>query len=203
MTNRFKEHEEQEKVEKDPVMKEENHDEVIIDEEDIEFVNEENSENETLDITSKEDVEIKKLQEEQVELQNRILRVQADFENFKRRTNEEKINDRKYRSQKLVEDLLPILDNFKRALDIKTENEEVNALKQGMEMVSRQLTDALQKEGVKEIDAQGTSFDPNLHQAVTQEESDDHEPNVVIEVFQSGYTLNERVIRPAMVKVSS
>ncbi|MFC7393295.1 nucleotide exchange factor GrpE [Scopulibacillus cellulosilyticus] len=147
--------------------------------------------------------EIKKLQEEQDELKNRLLRVQADYENYKRRTNEEKIKERKFRAQSLVEEILPVLDNFKRALDVQIESEEAKSLKQGMDMVYRQLTDAMEKEGVKEIEAVGKPFDPHLHQAVMQVENDEYEPNTVVEVLQAGYSLNDRVVRPAMVKVNS
>lgn len=136
------------------------------------------------------------------DLTNRLLRVQADYDNFRRRTREEREKERQYRAQSIVEDLLPVLDNFNRALDTKAENEESRAIIKGMEMVFRQFQDALIKEGVKEIAALGEPFDPNKHQAVMQVESDDHESNTVVEVLQAGYELNGRVIRPSMVKVS-
>lgn len=148
------------------------------------------------------DNRVKALTVEKEELNQRLLRLQADYENFKRRTREEKIRDRQFRAQELVENLLPVLDNFARALGTKTEHEESAALKQGLDMVYRQFTDALNKEGVKEVEAVGQPFDPNKHQAVMQVESDEHEPNTVVEVLQAGFELNGRVIRPSMVKVS-
>ncbi|GGH84928.1 molecular chaperone GrpE [Pullulanibacillus pueri] len=147
--------------------------------------------------------QIAQLEAEKTELNNRLLRVQADYENFKRRVREEKAKDRQFRAQTLVEDLLPVADNFSRALQSDVETEDAKSLKQGVEMVYRQLVDALTKEGVEEIDGLNQPFDPNEQQAVMQDESPDHEPNTVIQVLQKGYKLNGRVLRPAMVKVSS
>ncbi|GGL40414.1 nucleotide exchange factor GrpE [Sporolactobacillus putidus] len=147
--------------------------------------------------------EIESLKKDSDDLNNRLLRAQADFENFRRRTNKEKADARKYRAQDLASDLLEILDNFKRALDVETTSEDGSALKKGMEMVLGKFETALKKEGVEEIDSLGKPFDPNFHQAVMQEESQEHEAGTVIQVLQAGYTLNGRVIRPAMVKVSA
>ena len=136
------------------------------------------------------------------EMENRYLRLYADFENFRRRTRQEMEAAEKYRAQSLVSDLLPALDNFERALKIETENEQAKSILQGMEMVYRSLLDALKKEGVEAIEAVGKPFDPHLHQAVMQVEDSNYEPNTVVEEFQKGYKLKDRVIRPAMVKVS-
>lgn len=146
---------------------------------------------------------ISQLEDEKESLNSQLLRSKADFDNLRRRTNEEKIAARKYRAQELVESILPVIDNFERALDVSAENEDTKSLKQGMEMVYRQLVDALTKEGIEEIESVGETFDPNVHQAVMQVESNEHESNTVVEVLQKGYLLNGRVIRPAMVKVSS
>ncbi|TMW74128.1 nucleotide exchange factor GrpE [Alteribacter natronophilus] len=136
------------------------------------------------------------------ELNNRILRNQADYDNFRRRTRKEKEEDAKYRAQKLAEKLLPALDNFERAMMVEVESEDGKSLLQGMEMVYRQIREALEAEGIKPIEAVGTPFDPHYHQAVMQVQSDEHESNTVVEEMQKGYMLNDRVIRPAMVKVS-
>jgi molecular chaperone GrpE len=136
------------------------------------------------------------------EMENRYLRLYADFENFRRRTRQEMEAAEKYRAQSLVSDLLPALDNFERALKIETENEQAKSILQGMEMVYRSVLDALKKEGVEAIEAIGKPFDPHLHQAVMQVEDSNYEPNTVVEEFQKGYKLKDRVIRPAMVKVS-
>ncbi|GCD81786.1 nucleotide exchange factor GrpE [Parageobacillus thermoglucosidasius] len=136
------------------------------------------------------------------EMENRYLRLYADFENFRRRTRQEMEAAEKYRAQSLVSDLLPVLDNFERALKIKAEDEQAKSILQGMEMVYRSVLDALKKEGVEAIEAVGKPFDPHLHQAVMQVEDSNYEPNTVVEELQKGYKLKDRVIRPAMVKVS-
>lgn len=143
-----------------------------------------------------------KLQAQLDESENRYLRLRADFDNFRRRVTLDQESNRKYRSQSLISDLLPALDNFERALNIEAENDQTKSLLQGMEMVYRSLMDALKKEGVEEIESVGQQFDPHLHQAVMQDSDDQYESNVVIEEFQKGYKLNDRIIRPSMVKVN-
>ncbi|MFI8648974.1 nucleotide exchange factor GrpE [Bacillus velezensis] len=136
------------------------------------------------------------------EKENKLLRVQADFENYKRRSRLEMEAAQKYRSQNVVTEILPALDNFERALQVEAESEQTKSLLQGMEMVRRQLMDALEKEGVEAIEAVGQEFDPNLHQAVMQVEDENFGSNIVIEELQKGYKLKDRVIRPSMVKVN-
>ncbi|MFX3616037.1 MAG: nucleotide exchange factor GrpE [Sporolactobacillus sp.] len=146
---------------------------------------------------------IDKLKQEKEDLNNRLLRAQADFDNFRKRTMKEKADARKFRAQDIVTDMLDTLDNFQRALAVETASEDGKSLKQGMEMVLKKLEEALKKEGVEEIESLGKPFDPTIHQAVMQEASSEHEAGTVIQVLQAGYTLNGRVIRPAMVKVSA
>ncbi|RDY89300.1 nucleotide exchange factor GrpE [Bacillus amyloliquefaciens] len=136
------------------------------------------------------------------EKENKLLRVQADFENYKRRSRLEMEAAQKYRSQNVVTEILPALDNFERALQVEAESEQTKSLLQGMEMVRHQLMDALEKEGVEAIEAVGQEFDPNLHQAVMQVEDENFGSNIVIEELQKGYKLKDRVIRPSMVKVN-
>jgi molecular chaperone GrpE len=150
-----------------------------------------------------EQQQIANLEAKVSELNTRLMRNQADLENFRRRARQEQETAAKYRAQSLIEDILPAIDNFSRALAFEPENEQVKSLHQGMEMVYRQLFDALTKEGLTEIDPQGEQFDPHLHQAVMQVESDEHESNIVVEVLQKGFMLKDRVIRPAMVKVNA
>ncbi|SFG08297.1 nucleotide exchange factor GrpE [Sporolactobacillus nakayamae] len=147
--------------------------------------------------------EIDSLKKQSDDFNNRLLRTQADFDNFRKRTTKEKADSRKFRAQDLVSDILEIVDNFQRALAVETVSEEGQSLKKGMEMLLSKLENALKKEGVEEIPSLHQPFDPNVHQAVMQEESAEHESGTVIQVLQAGYTLNGRVIRPAMVKVSS
>jgi molecular chaperone GrpE len=142
-------------------------------------------------------------QVEIAELNNRILRIQADYDNFRRRSREEKEAAAKYRSQHVIEALLPVIDNFERALLVKPDAEEAKALLQGMEMVYRQFQETLKNEGVEVIETVGQSFDPHLHQAVMQVEEEGFESNQIVEELQKGYKLKDRVLRPSMVKVNA
>ncbi len=141
--------------------------------------------------------------EEIAELNNRLLRVQADYDNLRRRSREEKEAAAKYRSQNVIEALLPVIDNFERALLVKPEAEEAKSLLQGMEMVYRQFQDAMKNEGVEVIETVGQTFDPHLHQAVMQVEEEGFESNQIVEELQKGYKLKDRVLRPSMVKVNA
>ncbi|MCA1036289.1 MULTISPECIES: nucleotide exchange factor GrpE [Bacillaceae] len=136
------------------------------------------------------------------EAENRYLRLQADFDNSRRRAKLDQEAAEKYRAQKLITELLPALDNFERALKMETDNEQAKTLQQGMEMVYRSLAEAIKKEGAEAIEAVGKEFDPHLHQAVMQVEDENFASNTVVEEFQKGYMLKDRVIRPAMVKVN-
>jgi molecular chaperone GrpE len=133
---------------------------------------------------------------------NRYLRLQADFDNFRRRSRIELEASAKYRAQSVITDLLPAIDNFERAMKMEVDNEQAKSLMQGVEMVYRSLLDALKNEGVEVIEAVGKEFDPHLHQAVMQAEDENYGSNIVVEEFQKGYMLKDRVIRPAMVKVN-
>nr|WP_290911802.1 nucleotide exchange factor GrpE [Anoxybacillus sp.] len=146
--------------------------------------------------------QIAELQNKLQEMEQRYLRLYADFDNFRRRTKLEFEAAEKYRAQSLVTDLLPALDNFERALKVEVEDEKAKSILQGVEMVYRSLVDALKKEGVEAIESVGKPFDPHVHQAVMQVEDSNYEPNTVVEEFQKGYKLKDRVIRPAMVKVN-
>lgn len=132
-------------------------------------------------------------------LKETIARLQADFINYKNRSEKEKSNIYKYASEGLVTKLLSVVDNFERALN--TVREE-NSFTEGMRMVNDELNKILSDEGLKPIESDGMKFDPNLHHAVFMEESETVESEHIIETFQKGYTLNEKIIRPAMVKVA-
>lgn len=136
------------------------------------------------------------------EAENRILRMQADFENSRRRARLDLEATEKYKSQGLITELLPAIDNFERALKMDADNDQAKSLLQGMEMVYRSLIDTLKKEGAEQIEAVGKEFDPHLHQAIMQVEDENFGSNIVVEEFQKGYILKDRVIRPAMVKVN-
>ena len=164
----------------------------------------ENNTNEEAQVSNEEqgNSELVELQTKLNESENKYLRLHADFDNFRRRVRLDQEAAQKYRAQNLVTDILPALDNFERALKVDSDDEKIKTFLQGMDMVYRQLVDALKNEGVEVIEAVGQSFDPHLHQAVMQVEEDGVEPNTVVEEFQKGYKLKDRVIRPSMVKVS-
>lgn len=158
---------------------------------------EETEENEEV---SQED-ELLSLKEQVEESENKYLKLYAEFENFKRRNRQEAELNSKYKDQKFAENLLPVLDNLERALAIDGTDESFIALNKGVEMVYKNLVETLEKHDIKAIDALNQPFDPNFHQAVMTEASDS-ESDIVIEEFQKGYILKDRVIRPTMVKVS-
>jgi molecular chaperone GrpE len=142
------------------------------------------------------------LQQQVDENHNRYLRAQADFDNFRRRTLKEKEELAQYASLKLVGQLLPVLDNFQRALQTGGEGAESVSFAKGVDMIYRQLSQVLEAEGLKPMEVVGQPFDPELHQAIMQVESEEYEAGTVVEVIQPGYRLKDKVIRPAMVKVS-
>nr|WP_236782520.1 nucleotide exchange factor GrpE [Allobacillus saliphilus] len=163
----------------------------------------ENETEESRDANSEENQsELNQLKDENADLNDRLLRLQADFDNYKRRMKKEKEMDLKYKSQELATEIIPVLDNFERALQTGADQENVASFVEGVEMVYQQLQQALEKVGVTEIEAEGKEFDPTIHQAVMQVEEDGYDSNQVIEVLQKGYQLKDRVIRPAMVKVN-
>lgn len=145
---------------------------------------------------TEEDPRDKKIEE----LNAKYMRLMADFQNQKKRFDKEKADIHQFANEKIVKNLLEVLDNFERALDATKDADP--SLHEGMELIFKQLMAALEKAGVAEIKALGEEFDPNFHNAVMMEETDEYESNKVSEVMQKGYTLNSRVIRPSMVKVA-
>jgi molecular chaperone GrpE len=148
------------------------------------------------------DGEVEELRKQVDENQQRYLRVQADFDNFRRRSRQEKEDFAKYASLKLIEQLLPVVDNFERALTSSKDTNDFEALVKGLDMTFRQLENLLAQEGLTPIEAVGQPFNPEYHQAIMQVESEEHEEGIVIEEIQKGYILKDKVVRPAMVKVS-
>ena len=145
---------------------------------------------------------IEKLEEEVKASEDKYLRLYAEFENFKRRKNQEIETNNIYKSQKVITEILPSLDNLERALQVDSDNEEVKALRKGVEMVYEGILNVLKTEGVEEVETENVQFDPNIHHAVMQGEESDKESGVILDTFQKGYKLKEKVIRPAMVKVN-
>ena len=134
------------------------------------------------------------------EKSDRILRLQADFENFRRRTAKEKEELAAVITQNLLTDLLPLLDNFERAMAVEQTDGE--AFQKGVEMIFTQLREVMDKHGLENIEAEGKPFDPNVHQAVMRVENPDVEDGTITQVLQKGYQAKGRVIRPAMVQVA-
>ena len=142
------------------------------------------------------------MSEEDEELNVKYMRLMADFQNFKRRSERERSEIYARANETIVTQLLEVLDNFERALTDENATEDEN-FRKGMEMIFTQMKDVLSRSGVSEIDAEGQDFDPNFHNAVMMEDTDKVESGKVSEVLQKGYTLNGRVIRPSMVKVAN
>lgn len=136
---------------------------------------------------------------EEEELNTRYLRLAADFQNFRKRVEKEKGDIFAYANEKLVVELLDVIDNFERALEHSSEKE---SFAEGMNMIFKQLKGVLEKSGVEEMSAIGEPFDPNFHHAVLTENSAEYDSGKVTQVLQKGYLLNKKVIRPAMVKVA-
>jgi molecular chaperone GrpE len=155
------------------------------------------------EMTDQEQDEIARLKAEAEEHQQRFVRAQADFDNFRRRTQKEKEELAKYASMKLVTELVPVIDNFERAMATVPEGTEVESFSKGIEMIFRQLETVLNNEGLTSMDTVGQPFNPEFHQAIMSVESDEYEEGTVVEEVQKGYMLKDKVLRPAMVKVSS
>lgn len=134
------------------------------------------------------------------DLNTKYIRLMADFQNFRKRTEKQKSEIHAYANEKIVLELIQVMDNFERALMMKCENEK--GFKEGMEMIFVQLKDVLKNTGVTEIEAYDVEFDPNFHNAVMMEDTDKVESGKVSEVLQKGYILNGKVVRPSMVKVA-
>ncbi|QDX93265.1 nucleotide exchange factor GrpE [Brevibacillus laterosporus] len=154
---------------------------------------------ETIDLA----MEVERLQAQLQEQENRLLRNLADMDNMRRRSRKEQEDLQKYASQKVVESLLPALDNFERALAVDPSTATAESILQGVQMVYRQVVQVFEQEGLQAVESVGKAFDPHVHQAVMQVEDSNYEANTVVEELQKGYQFKDRVIRPAMVKVNS
>ena len=137
------------------------------------------------------------------ELNDRLLRNMAEFENFRNRSEKEKAAKFDMGAKNVVEKVLPIVDNFERGLAAVPEEEKDNAFVKGMEAVYKQFTTVLEEIGVTPIEAVGKEFDPNLHNAVMHDEDETKEANIISEEFQKGYMYRESVVRHSMVKVAN
>jgi len=141
------------------------------------------------------------LQREKDALQDRLLRTAAEFDNYRKRVDRERRELAEYTTAEVLKDLLPIVDNFERALQAPATS-ETDAFRKGIELIHKQMLELLKKRGITPIEALGTDFDPNFHQAVIHEVSDAHREGEVMAELQRGYLIGERLLRPAMVKVA-
>ncbi len=154
------------------------------------------------DSTSAELTEVVRLHAEIHDLQSKLLRAHADFDNFRRRTKQEKEELASYAGAKLVTDLLPVLDNFALALKSVGTAGESDGLAKGVDMVFKQLQTVLDGAGLRQMEVLGQMFDPNLHEAVVSEKVEGQGPGEILDVLRPGYYLKDKVLRAAMVKVS-
>ena len=136
------------------------------------------------------------------ELNNKYLYLQADFENFKKIKAKEKQDILKFGNEVLIKELIPVIDNLERAIDHVGKSEDANGIIEGVQITLNEFLKVLERSGVERVDAVGKKFDPNVHEALFQEEKEDVEPDTVISELQKGYTLNSRLLRPARVSVS-
>ena len=148
--------------------------------------------------------ELEALNNKLKEAEEKALRSNAELVNYRKRKDEEVERRMKYANEDLILEILPVLDNFERAIKMDDDNleDEVSQFLQGVKMIYANLTNVLEKYGVKEIEALDKVFDANMHQAVMTDHVDGKDTDVIIEVFQKGYTLKDKVIRPSMVKVN-
>ena len=142
------------------------------------------------------------LKEELAKAEDSALRAIAEAQNARRRAEQDVERARKFALERFSGDLLPVVDNLERALEAAAEAPEANAIAEGVDLTLRSFLDVLKKNGIERVDPAGEPFDPELHQAMTMVPNPELEPNTVMDVMQKGYTLNGRLLRPAMVVVS-
>ncbi len=156
----------------------------------------------TSDVSFDVSEEIKKLQEQAEKYKNEGLYLRAEFDNYRRNMIKERSDLLKFGSERLVKDLLSVLDNFERALEAKISADNMASFKQGIELTAADLKNLLQKHGVTEMPTLGENFDPALHEALSSEPTDKMIPGKVFRVFQKAYKLHDKLIRPAQVVVA-
>lgn len=146
--------------------------------------------------------DLKKAQENAATSRDRLLRATAEFDNYKKRSERELAEFRKFANESLIKELLPVMDNLERAIESSGDDSANAGIVEGVDMTLREIYKVLEKFNLKSLEAEGQPFDPNFHQAVIQEEADEMPDNTVMKVMQKGYILHDRLIRPAMVVVA-
>src|SRR4051812_43660195 len=142
------------------------------------------------------------LQKQRDDYYDRLLRKTAEFDNYRKRTDRERQQLAETAAADLIKDLLPLVDDLERALKAEGGSEALDGIRRGVELILKELLETLRKRGVQPIDALGTDFDPHVHMAVAYEPAEGRRDGEVIEEFARGYTIGERLLRPAMVKVA-
>jgi molecular chaperone GrpE len=142
------------------------------------------------------------LAEQKAELQDRVLRLQAEFDNFRKRTERERLEFAEYAGEQTVRALLPILDDFERALKAATSGNGADEFVRGIELIYNRLLDVLKKQGLEPIVTEGAQFDPHQHEAIGRVESSEHDDGAIVQEFQRGYNFKGRLLRPSMVQVA-
>lgn len=165
-------------------------------------VNEGNSSQNASPDTQQPLVDIKLLQEQSEKYKNDYLYLRAEFENYKRNAIKERAETLKYGSERLINEILNVVDNFERALQVKVSHENLNTYTQGVQMTANELKNVLQRHGVSEVASDGQAFDPNIHEALSSEATNEVQEGHVFRVFKKAYKLHEKVIRPAQVVVA-
>jgi molecular chaperone GrpE len=151
---------------------------------------------------TKQQAELKKVKEVNIQLKDQLLRKAAEFDNYRKRTERDFLDRIQNSNQRLITDLLPVLDDFERSLDHAKDVDNSDALIEGFELVYKKMSSILEKEGLKHIEAVGQEFDPDQHDALMQMDSDSHESGMIIEEHLKGYHLNDKVIRHSQVLVA-
>ena len=160
-------------------------------------------ENSTKEVKEPQEEENNKLQEEYDKLNQQYIRLAADFDNFRKRQEQEKENLLKFGTENALTKMLDILDNFERGKKALENVEDITKVKESFDLIHKQVIETLQKLGLKEIDAEGKEFDPNFHEAVMQTPTNEQKENTIINVLQKGYETNDKVLRPALVNVAT
>lgn len=163
---------------------------------------EETSDENVIEEIDPKDQKINELQQLADENEEKYLRLYAEFENYKRRIQKENEINKTYQAQRVLTDILPAIDNIERALQIEGDDETFKSLQKGVQMMHESLINALKDNGLEVIKTEGEAFDPNIHQAVVQDDNPDFESGEIIQELQKGYKLKDRVLRPSMVKVN-
>ncbi|HCY7441878.1 TPA: nucleotide exchange factor GrpE [Staphylococcus aureus] len=163
---------------------------------------EETSDENVIEEIDPKDQKINELQQLADENEEKYLRLYAEFENYKRRIQKENEINKTYQAQRVLTDILPAIDNIERALQIEGDDETFKSLQKGVQMVHESLINALKDNGLEVIKTEGEAFDPNIHQAVVQDDNPDFESDEITQELQKGYKLKDRVLRPSMVKVN-